>query len=232
MKNKSRTKLWLVVLPAMTVPFISSLFYFVLFSEHIFARYLYGATKLFTLLWPITVATLVLKEPGPCFSLYDKLHWKALPWGVLSGAAVVVLMFALMETEIGGVMAASTPQIREKAVALGILNYYWSFALFLSIIHSLIEEYYWRWFVYGTLRRLLASPAAHLIAGLSFAAHHVVVASEFFSLPWGIVLGTLVGAGGIIWSLLYQKQGTLSGAWVSHILVDLGIMGVGWKLLA
>jgi hypothetical protein len=45
------------------------------------------------------------------------------------------------------------------------------------------------------------------------------------------LLGGAVGLGGIIWSLLYQRQGTLSGAWLCHAIVDMGIMAIGYKLL-
>lgn len=32
-------------------------------------------------------------------------------------------------------------------------------------------------------------------------------------------------------SLLYQRQGTLAGAWACHLAADLGIMGIGYRLL-
>ena len=53
-------------------------------------------------------------------------------------------------------------------------------AAFLAVVHSLLEEYYWRWFVFGRLRRLVSSPAAILISSLAFMAHHVVVLGRFF----------------------------------------------------
>jgi uncharacterized protein len=215
----------------MVVPCLSSLFYFVWFSDEPLARVVYGATKLFTLVWPVIATLWILGATWPRLRLTDRRHLRAIPAGLLTGGAIVALMFALMLTPLGDVVRGSSGAIRSKAEALGILEHYWLFAIFLSLIHSLIEEYYWRWFVFGRLAEAVPVAAAHGLAGVAFAAHHVVVATQFFPLGWGVALGASVGLGGIIWSVLYRRQGTLAGAWVSHIIVDLGIMAVGHHLL-
>ena len=50
-------------------------------------------------------------------------------------------------------------------------------------------------------------------------------------MAWALVFAALVGVGGVIWSLLYARQRTLLGAWISHLLVDVGIMALGYKLI-
>ena len=156
---------------------------------------------------------------------------KALPLGAAAGLVLVALMFAAMATPLGHVVVGGSEAIRAKALQFGLLSHYWVFALALSIVHSLVEEVYWRWFVFGRLRRVVSLPWAHLLAGAAFAAHHVVVTAVFFSLPVGLLLGGAVGLGGVSWSLLYQRQGTLAGAWLCHAIVDMGIMAIGYKLL-
>ncbi|MBI2948166.1 MAG: CPBP family intramembrane metalloprotease [Verrucomicrobia bacterium] len=224
-------KTWLVVLPAMTLPFLASLFYFVFWSEQILARWLYGFTKLFTLVWPVIAVLLITKADLPRFKLSDELHRRALPWGILAGIGIIGVMWIIMLTPLREMILGCAPRIRSKAQALGMLDYYWTFGLFLSLIHSLLEEYYWRWFVYGQLRRVVGNGFAHVLAGVSFAAHHLVVTTQYFPPVWGVVFGALTGAGGILWSVLYEKQRTLAGAWICHVLVDLGILSIGHKLL-
>ena len=53
-------------------------------------------------------------------------------------------------------------------------------ALFISVFHSLLEEYYWRWFVFGRLERSLPLAAAIGISSLAFMAHHVFVLAYYF----------------------------------------------------
>jgi len=215
----------------MTIPFLSSLLYFVLLSDNPVAKLIYTLTKVFTVIWPLFWVVLVERRGFPGLSLRSSKHWKALPLGALTGGLLGALIVLLYQTALGPAVRASAAQIREKATDLGILDHYVLFAAFLSVLHSFIEEYYWRWFVFGGLDRLLGRWVALLLAALAFAAHHYVVLSQFFGLPLVLLCGTCVGVGGAIWSLLYRRQGTLAGAWISHLLVDAAIMWIGYDLI-
>jgi len=58
-----------------------------------------------------------------------------------------------------------------------------------------------------------------------------VVATQYFPPAWGVLFGGLTGVGGLLWSILYEKQRTLAGAWICHVFVDLGILSIGHWLL-
>lgn len=226
-----RTKrLWLAVAPALTLPCLGALCYFVLFQDSTFAKLLYGSTKAFTLVWPLAATVWLLRDPLP-LPTFGRNDRAALPAGALAGAGIVAAMLGLLLTPFGDVVARGVPAIRAKAQTFGILDHYWLFAALVSTLHAGLEEYYWRWFVYGRLRQLVSPWLAHALAGAAFASHHVVITSVYFGLGWGLLLGALVGVGGVIWSYLYQRQSSLAGAWVSHILVDLGIFAVGHRVL-
>jgi membrane protease YdiL (CAAX protease family) len=107
---------------------------------------------------------------------------------------------------------------------------------FIAILHSLLEEYYWRWFVFGRLRQLVPVGGAVLVASVAFMAHHVIVLAVY--LPggrqfWTAVLpfSLCVGAGGAVWCWLYHRSGSIYSPWVSHLAIDLAIMAVGYDLL-
>jgi membrane protease YdiL (CAAX protease family) len=215
----------------MVVPFSASVFYFVILGDSRLAHVGYISAKLFTLVWPITCVYFVLDGRLPKFGGSTKHHLQALPAGALLGTTTVASMFALMRTPLGEIVTANADRIESKARRFGVLEHYWLFALFLSIVHSLIEEYYWRWFVFGRLKRVVAIWRAHIIAGVAFAAHHLVITTQLFGVFWGLVLGGFVGVGGIMWTLMYDRQRTLAGAWVCHLIVDLGIMAIGYRIL-
>jgi membrane protease YdiL (CAAX protease family) len=215
----------------MTLPFIAALFYFVLFTDHIFARALYGGAKVFLVVWPLAAFWFVLNQRMPWAELRPFGSWKAIGWGMATGLMIVGLMGGLFLTVMGPVVQGGAPEIQEKVEAMGIENYYWTYGLALSLFHSYLEEYYWRWFVFGRLRQVLPGAAAHLLAGICFSGHHIVVTTQYFSWGWGLFLGFMTGVGGVIWSWQYEKFNSLVGPWLSHILVDLGILAIGHKVL-
>lgn len=224
-------RIWSAVAAAMAVPFVASLFYFVIFSGSRLAPAIYTTAKVFTVIWPVISIRFILGTTFPKVKIGHEKHRRAIPLGAFTGAAIVVLMFALMQTKGGELITAGSDNIRGKAQELGVLEHYRLFALFICVIHSLIEEYYWRWFVFGQLKKVVPVFYAHIIAGVSFAAHHAVITTQFFPLSWGVLLGGFAGAGGVIWSILYERQKTLAGAWVSHLIVDMGIMAIGHKIV-
>ena len=106
-------------------------------------------------------------------------------------------------------------------------------AVFYSAFHSLLEEYYWRWFVFGQLRRLMPLPAAVAVSSLAFTAHHVIVLAVYFGWrsPATTVFSLAVAVAGAFWAWLYQRSGSLLGPWLSHLLADAAIFAVGYSLV-
>jgi uncharacterized protein len=106
-------------------------------------------------------------------------------------------------------------------------------ALFYSLVHSLLEEYYWRWFVFGRLRRQMALWPAMLISSVAFMGHHVIVLGIYFgwTSPWTYLFSMATAIGGLYWAWLYERSGSIYGPWFSHLLVDAAIFGVGYDLI-
>src|SRR5438270_12057922 len=107
---------------------------------------------------------------------------------------------------------AQTPaRIREKLQEFGADSPagYLALSLFLSVAHSFLEEYYWRWFVFGRLSTLLPVGSAMILSSLGFLSHHVLVVWAY--LPDKILTGVLpaslaVAAGGLAWSWIYHRS--------------------------
>jgi membrane protease YdiL (CAAX protease family) len=103
----------------------------------------------------------------------------------------------------------------------------------LSSIHALLEEYYWRWFLFGGLRRFMPVAAAVLVSSLAFTAHHVILLASFFGELWPatIFFSFCVAVGGAAWAWIYHRSGSLLGPWISHAMIDAGIFIVGYDLV-
>jgi membrane protease YdiL (CAAX protease family) len=157
--------------------------------------------------------------------------------GVAFGAIVAAATFALYLA----VLRNSTPVVAATEIVIAKVSGWgidtpWKYALlglFYCLIHSLMEEYYWRWFVFGQLRRFTSFAPAMTISALGFMAHHVLVLGKFlgFDSPLTYLLSACVAIGGAFWAWLYDRTGSLLGPWLSHMLVDAAIFIIGFDLV-
>jgi membrane protease YdiL (CAAX protease family) len=157
--------------------------------------------------------------------------------GFASGAAIVAAMLALyfLWALPSGALDAPAIAVREKVTSMGLnsLVKYAALGLFYALVHSLLEEYYWRWFAFGELRRVLSFWPAATLSSVGFMAHHVILLGIYFGFtsPLTYFFALSVAVGGMIWAWLYERTGSLWGPWLSHLLVDAGIFYVGWLIV-
>ncbi|GIW82630.1 MAG: hypothetical protein KatS3mg105_4437 [Gemmatales bacterium] len=155
-------------------------------------------------------------------------------FGLGVAAGIMILYFVGLR---GFLERIGTPEaVRQKVVAFGAdsPSRFFLLAVFLSVFHSFLEEYYWRWFVFGKLRSLVTIWPAVVISSLGFMAHHVLVLYVY--LPGRFVSAVLpfslcIAFGGGFWAWLYEHERDLYGPWLSHALVDAAIMTVGYHLV-
>ena len=225
---------WVVLVPALLVPLLGSLVYFVWMPEGTVGKAAYTVTKVFTLVYPllflkwIGLGGLTRREVRQA----DGPGWKVVvATGLLSGGVIAAAGTLLMMTPLGEMVRAGADRVTARAEGLGFRDHYVLFAVFISVLHSLLEEYYWRWFAYGHLRRISGRWVAHVIAALGFAAHHLVITLQFFPAPLAVFLAVCVAVGGLIWTLMYEWQRTVVGCWLSHLVVDVFLMVIGYELI-
>ncbi len=223
----SSTFLWRVFLATAFVQAIGSFLYFVLLENETAIQFTYTATKTIMVFAPLALLLCGFKMPSPT---KGKEHSRSLFLGIGSGAGIFVLILIVYQLFFS-VFAPYAPALFAKIVEVGIWEYYWIAAIGISLVHSLLEEYYWRWYIVKGLETHLAFFPSLLIGNALFTLHHYLILSQFVSLPLTFLLGTCVGLGGCLWSLIYRKTGSLLGAWVSHVFADLAIFIVGYFLV-
>jgi membrane protease YdiL (CAAX protease family) len=111
------------------------------------------------------------------------------------------------------------------------------FGVFISVAHSLFEEYYFRWFIFGRLRKHIRLWPAVTLSAVAFMAHHVLVMAVYFPGAFNLALVVMpfalcVAVGGAVWAWLYERSESLLAPWLSHLVVDVGIMVIGYDLVA
>jgi hypothetical protein len=157
--------------------------------------------------------------------------------GLVSGAGIAAaalgLYFAVLRPLDVFAPAAGAIQAKAQGIGVGSWPAFVALGCAYSLGHSLLEEYYWRWFVFGGLLGRLSTAAAVVLSALGFTAHHVIVLAVYFGwMHWATwFFSSCIAVGGAAWALLYRSRGSLVGPWLSHLLVDAAIFIVGFDLL-
>jgi membrane protease YdiL (CAAX protease family) len=220
----------------MLVPSVVTWMYFVALAHHpaVLQYTAYTVGKAIQFGFPV-VWVFLIQRRAASFKLPRLTGiWSAL----LFGSAVIAAMLLLHHFWLASsdIYPAATDEVRARIAGLGITTTgkYLLLALFYSLAHSFLEEYYFRWFVYGQLRKYLAVWPAALLSSLSFMAHHVIVLAIYFgwNSPVTVLFSLAVAVGGVMWALLYEWHKSLAGPWLSHLLVDAGIFIVGYQMVA
>ena len=226
---------FLVIVIALLLPSIVTWIYFVALAESP-ASIQYGASsigKAIQFALPVVWVFLICRR---------KPNWqwpggRDLLVGAASGLAIAAAMSALYFGWLRNddLFAIAIEPVRVKVAGLGIdtLGKYLALTVFYALVHSLLEEYYWRWFVFAELRKLTSISIALTVSAVGFAAHHVIVLAKYFGygspLTWLFTLGVAIG--GVIWAYQFERTKSLWGIWLSHLLVDATIFLIGLHLI-
>lgn len=226
-KRSTRILILLTVLAAIWQA-LGALFYMVLLGHSSLAPFIYVLSKIGMIALPIAVI-LIGWQYGTFFKktkFYDVLL------GLGIGTIFFVVIFGAFQF-FPELFDKAFVDVLPRAKAFGIANpiTFIIVGLIFSIFHSLFEEFYWRWFIFGTMKSLLPVKAAIVLSGVAFSLHHILALTAFTTPLLAIIFGLLVGAIGSFWSLLYVWRGNLTASWISHIAADLAIISAGYVIL-
>lgn len=223
---------WLAVTLVLFFPTAATWAYFILLAGSPHAQDVYAASKVVQFAFPLCWAALWQKQR----LRLTPPSLRGVGAGLALGLAVVAAMMALYYgyLKASPIMAAAPVEVAKKMVDFHVDTplMFLAFGAFIALLHSLLEEYYWRWFAFGQLSRSLPFAAAAAISSLGFMAHHVLVIAGFLQGygPATWFFSFCVAAGGALWAWIYRRTRTLYGPWLSHLVIDAGLMWLGYDL--
>lgn len=233
MPTKDRRDLLLLAF-ILFFPLLAAFLYFVLLAGTGWARPTYIVAKTIQFAFPLLYLHVWQRKSITITPINGRSLLLGLIAGILLSATILVAYYTHYRSQ--NWVSQSQSQIWNKLAEIGVVRPldYLGLAIFLSVLHSLLEEYYWRWFVWSELAQRLTQWLAILVTNMAFALHHIVVLYVYIPSPhfWtsGILFSLAVMLGGIVWSILYRYTRSIYSAWLSHALVDGVIMYIGYDL--
>lgn len=108
---------------------------------------------------------------------------------------------------------------------------YLAAAAYIAFANSLLEEYFWRWFVFRRTEELVGGARAVPLSAALFTAHHVLTFTAQFGLGPGLLASLGVFVAGCLWSACYLRWRSIWPGWITHVAADLAGLWLGWQLL-
>lgn len=92
--------------------------------------------------------------------------------------------------------------------------------LYLILFNSILEEFFWRGFLFKELRELIGPWTAHALTAIGFSLHHIVFFFYWFDLPF-LMLATLgLIAFALVMNLVFERYDLFS-CWFIHAFADI-----------
>lgn len=104
-------------------------------------------------------------------------------------------------------------------------------ALYISFVNSLLEEFFFRGFVFSNLKRHSSRPFAYFFSAAAFALYHVAMMTGWFSPALFILVMVGLTAGGLLFNYLNERLNCVYVSWLVHMFANFAINTIGFLLL-
>lgn len=178
---------------------------------------------------PCVCSVVFLKSNFPPPSSFKQIKLSGLLPGFIIGIAsfiIVLVAYAILNRfiDMQGVKASL-----ETSAGVTAQNFI-SVGLFIIIINSFIEEYFFRGFLFLQLVKLGHRRYAYGYSAFFFALYHVLIIGGWFN-PILMILALLaLFIIGLVFNYIDEKSGTIANSWLAHACADSAIIIIGLRL--
>ena len=104
-------------------------------------------------------------------------------------------------------------------------------SLYISFVNSLLEEYFFRGFVFRNMKQDTKPWVSYLLSSVLFAVYHIAMMLGWFGFGLNALIMVGLALGGCIFNLLNDKLGCIYASWLTHMFANFAINTIGFILL-
>ena len=102
----------------------------------------------------------------------------------------------------------------------------WGFILVLIIINPILEEWYWREFMYKRYLNKLGVVKSVILTSFFYTLYHMLALIPLFEMPFSIIATIPIFFAGLLWGYIRVKFSSIIAPVISHSLADIGMIFV------
>jgi len=103
-------------------------------------------------------------------------------------------------------------------------------AIYISLINSLLEEFFFRGLGFLTLKKMTSRKFAYLFSAATFSLYHIAIMTSWFAPFLFIVLILSLFVAGIFFNWLNEKNHNIYSSWIVHMGANFAINTIGFIL--
>ena len=225
MDTKKQTTLLLILL---IVPPIVIFLSRQLFAANYIFSSIYKIIFLFPLFFRLFIEKKTLKHSlfkNFSFKRFKKYIFSIIPIGVIL-ASIYVSSFLLFKDWLD--LQIIVTKLHEL-ISLNISNLIF-IGLYIVIVNSLLEEYFWRGFMFEKLRKLIKPWMAHIFTGIAFSFHHIMFYYNWFNMTFFLIVTIGLIFYAIMMNFIFQRYKDLLSCWLVHSFVDIAQIFIAFKI--
>lgn len=104
-------------------------------------------------------------------------------------------------------------------------------SLYISFVNSLLEEFFFRGFLFLNLKSTTGRRFAYLFSSGLFAAYHVAMMIGWFSPVLFLLVMAGLTIGGLIFNAMNERLGSIYPSWLTHMCANFAINTIGFMLM-
>jgi|GEM_PF-4299664 len=222
-QNQSAIKL--LIFLGLLLPFVLQFFSHVAQANELISQIAYVLSKIWFVALPILYWLLTRISPVERQGSYRF-------FAIVSGLALCAAIFFLTQVLIEFIRPEAESIYRTLSV-LGLTENFLLYSAGIIVLNSLVEEFFWRYSIYGGLKSFFSMPVAAVVSSIGFAGSHMLY---FIGLFDSLMIITFLTAAsfvfGCFWVWLYEKTRSIPHVWINHMLVNLPLFYVEYLIIS
>lgn len=105
-------------------------------------------------------------------------------------------------------------------------------SIYISLINSLLEEFFFRGFSFFTLKGISSRKFAYIFSSFSFAIYHIAIMIGWFDITLFALTLAALFIGGMIFNYFNEKYENIYISWLIHMFANFAINTIGFILFS
>ncbi|SFL80696.1 CAAX protease self-immunity [Gracilibacillus orientalis] len=156
-----------------------------------------------------------------------KMKYMKLPIILATGVVIIILSAYWI---IGGFFDFSNVTVMLKDNMAVDKGNFLFVAIYIALVNSLLEEFFFRGFAFLALLKLTTKRVAYFFSAGVFAFYHIAMMTDWFSIYLFLLILLSLFVAGCLFNKLDEKADSILPSWLVHISANLSINLIGMTL--